>query len=141
MRAMPALIKPSTLLILASLTISLIEDQVLKMNSESKAPSVITHGGCSCECRKSVFLEASQKRIKVMLVTAERFVLPSFYPFLRNAHEKLEIILQFVIDEGHCLSKEHVNAGSRNCYGEISGVCKDHFNECTIVIASATIEN
>lgn len=42
--------------------------------------------------------------------------------------------LHFVIDEGH-LSKEYFNTGLRNCYGEIPGVNKDHFNEYTIIIA------
>ena len=49
--------------------------------------------------------------------------------------------LQFAIDEGHCLSKEHFNTGFRKYCGEIPTVCKDNFNKHPIEIVSVSITN
>ena len=48
---------------------------------------------------------------------------------------------QFVIDEGHCLPKDHFSAGFRNFCSEISAICKDHFSKNPITIVPTVITN
>jgi len=82
-------------------------------------------GGSDIEYRKSVFLEVAQRHIKILFVTPERFVMDSFHKFLKNIHTELKMKLQFVIDEGHCLSNDYFNNHFRSCYGKIPGIYKE----------------
>ena len=65
----------------------------------------------------------------------------SFHLFLSNVQTELEMKLQFVIDEGHCLSNDYFNNHFRNCYGKITDIYKKYYAQFPIAIMSATITN
>ena len=111
------------------------------MNLEYKIPSAIIHGGGSLEYRQSVFLEVAQKYIKLLFVTPERFVMSSFHNFFVNIIIELCMMLQFVIDKGHCPSNDYFNNIFRKCCGQIPGVYKERYHKFLIAIASDTIAN
>jgi ATP-dependent DNA helicase RecQ len=95
--ALPALVWPDALIVVLSPLIALMRDQVLRL-SRAGLSCVLFTSDQSDEERRASFSEVRSGKARILFVSPERFVMPSFQ---RLFSEKKPHMV--VVDEAHCI--------------------------------------
>lgn len=124
----PALLK-SQITVVVSPLISLMKDQVDSLIANG-APARQMNSSQSPDERSLVLDEMKQGKVRLLFVSPERLVVPSFQQTLRDLG-----VRSFAIDEAHCIS--HWGHDFRPEYRQLSQL-KANFPGCTIHAFTAT---
>jgi ATP-dependent DNA helicase RecQ len=96
--ALPALVWKTGITLVVCPLISLMRDQVRRMEAAG-VPSALLTSDQSEDDRRAALKRARQSQLKLLFVSPERFVMPSFERSLAQAN-----IAMVVIDEAHCVA-------------------------------------
>lgn len=98
----PALLRSGVAIVISPL-IALMQDQVAALRRRGVAAAYL-NSSLSMSTRQAVMRDVQQDRLKLLYVSPERLLLPSFLAVLGGLYQRRQLAL-FAVDEAHCVAE------------------------------------